>query len=319
MSKNSTSRPDAGGGGGGSALQSGIYLINKPGKMTSHDVVAQVRRVLGTREVGHAGTLDPMATGLMVVLVGEATKISDYVLNGNKGYHLKVKLGLETDTLDTDGEILSQQDVNFDPIQIRKAANEQTGDFEWPVPIYSAIKKDGKKLYEYARADKAVQIPIKTMTFWDVAPIEVTASTFSGTIRCSKGSYIRTWAAQLGKSLGVGGTLSYLQRVYSDPYEVKDAMTLEEFEQGNRESFIPLSKTLPQMQIMTVKGKDERLMMNGQVSFDLEKRLVAYQKDCNRLQQPHFFKMFNPHGELLAILEMQPFRSARVKRVFNLP
>ncbi len=301
--------------------ESGLYLINKPGKMTSHDVVAKVRRVLGTREVGHAGTLDPMATGLLVVLVGEATKISDYVLTGDKGYHLKVKLGLETDTLDTDGEILSQQDVNFDPVQIRKAASSQTGDFEWPVPIYSAIKKDGKKLYEYARADKPVVIPIKTMTFWDLFPIEVTASTFSGTIKCSKGSYIRTWASQLGKSLGVGGTLSYLQRVYSDPYEVKDSLTLEEFEQGRRtaESFIPLSKTLPQMLVMTVKGKDERLMMNGQVSFDLEKRLVPHQKDCNRLEQPHYFKMVNLHGELIAILEMQPFRSARVKRVFKLP
>lgn len=304
-----------------STLESGLYLINKPGKMTSHDVVAKVRRVLGTREVGHAGTLDPMATGLMIVLVGEATKISDYVLNGNKGYHLKVKLGLETDTLDTDGEILSQQDVNFDPVQIRKAANNQMGDFEWPVPIYSAIKKDGKKLYEYAREDKPVVIPMKTMTFWDLSPIEVTPSTFSGTIKCSKGSYIRTWASQLGKSLGVGGTLSYLQRVYSDPYEVKDALTLEDFEQGKRtqDSFIPLSKTLPQMQIMTVKGKDERLMMNGQVSFDLEKRLIPFQKDCNRLDQAQFFKMINLHGELIAILEMQSCRSARVKRVFKLP
>lgn len=301
------------------SLEAGLYLINKPGKMTSHDVVSRMRKALGTREVGHAGTLDPMATGLMVVLVGEATKISDYVLTGDKGYRLKVTLGLETDTLDTDGVILNQQDVNFDPMHIRKAANAQTGDFEWPVPIFSAIKKDGKKLYEYARSEKPVTLPMKSMSFWDIDPIEVTSSTFDGTIRCSKGSYIRTWASQLGKSLGVGGTLSSLQRVYSSPYELKDAIPLEDFQNGARTdaSFIPLSKALPQMQVMTVKGKDERLMMNGQVSFDLEKRLVPAQKDCNRHNQLHYIKMVNMHGELVALLEMHPFRSAKVKRVFK--
>ena len=302
--------------------ESGLLLINKPAHVTSHDVVARVRRALGRKEVGHAGTLDPMATGLLVLLLGEATKISDYVLTGDKGYRLKVELGYETNTLDTDGEVVRRSDTKVSKEQVRALAEQMTGDFNWPVPAFSAIKKDGQKLYELARANKEVEAPVKAMSFWDLQSFEVTDSSFDGQITCSKGSYIRSWASHLGSALKVGGTLSFLQRVYSEPYSLAQAVDLDKFEQAPAEilrsgSFIPLSATLPQFKSVHVKGKDERLLKNGQVSFDLERRMIPEQKACNLDQVIQYFKAVGPHQELVALLEVKPFHPVRIKRVFK--
>ncbi len=301
---------------------SGLLLINKPGKITSHDVVNRVRRALNTRDVGHAGTLDPMATGLLVLLLGEATKISDYVLTGDKGYRLKVQLGVETDTLDMDGQILKQQEVNLDIHDVSSAAQSLVGDFSWPVPAFSAIKKEGRKLYEMARNNEVVDAPIKEMKFWSLEPIEVTGQSFDGRILCSKGSYIRTWASEFGKKLGVGGTLSSLQRTFSQPFDLSQASDLQDLESSPEatmtgQSFIPLAKALPQFKSMSIRGKDERLLMNGQVSFDMERRLIPEQKDCNRLQKPTIFRIFGSEERLLALIEIKPFEAIRVKRVFK--
>jgi tRNA pseudouridine55 synthase len=305
------------------SLQSGLLLINKPGKVTSHDVVNRVRRALNTREVGHAGTLDPMATGLLVLLLGEATKISDYVLTGDKGYRLKVQLGVETDTLDMDGQILHQEEVNFNPTEVSAAADSLVGDFNWPVPNFSAVKKDGKKLYEMARNNEVIEAPVKEMKFWALEPLEVTSQTLDARITCSKGSYIRTWASQFGKKLGTAGTLSFLQRTYSQPFELTQAIDLEDFEAAPAaalaagKSFVQLSQALPQFKSISVKGKDERLLTNGQVSFDVERRLIPEQKECNRQQKSIIYRVFASEDRLLALIEIKPFEAIRVKRVFK--
>ena len=146
----------------------GLLLIHKESGMTSHDVVAKARRVLKTKAIGHTGTLDPMASGLMVLLVGEATKLSQYILEQNKAYRLTAKLGETTDTLDSTGKITSTSDKVVSRDEVAKEIHQLQGDLQLPVPIYSATKVDGKKLYEYAREDKPVEVPIKKMTFFDL-------------------------------------------------------------------------------------------------------------------------------------------------------
>lgn len=303
-------------------MKHGLLLINKPSGITSHDVVARVRRILKTREVGHAGTLDPLASGLMVLLIGEGTKISDYVLTGDKGYRVGVRFGIATDTFDLDGQVLREEAVDLAAHQIQAAGQKLTGDFDWPVPIFSAVRKDGQKLYEIARRGESVELPIKRMKFWDFSVIETSPNSLEAEIYCSKGSYIRTWVVELGKLLNVPSTVARLHRIYSAPYWVKQTITLEDLEKADLAApnlaFIPLSEALPGLQAMTIQGKDERLMLSGQVSFDLERRLIFEQKAVNRSNQPKPVKILSGQsGQLLALLELNPGRKIKIKRVFK--
>ena len=172
----------------------GLLLVNKPTGMTSHDVVSVVRRALNTREVGHSGTLDPMASGLMVLLIGEATKLSSYVTEGNKSYEVGLKLGVTTDTLDTTGQVLTEKQVSSTDEDVQKSALALVGEMILPIPIFSAKKIDGKKLYEYAREGEAVEIPSKVMKFWNVETRENRAFH----LHCSKGSFIISLKMLLG-------------------------------------------------------------------------------------------------------------------------
>jgi tRNA pseudouridine55 synthase len=305
----------------------GLLLVNKPTGPTSHDVVHRARKALGTRDIGHAGTLDPLASGLMVLLLGEATKISDYVLNGDKAYLVRVKLGVTTDSLDITGRVLSEKKVQLDPQVLSAAAMGLQGVFNWPVPVFSAVKTGGKKLYEFAHQDKAPPvIPKKDMKFWGVEVVEVTEDTIYVSIHCSKGSYIRTWAAQLGEVLGVGGAVETLQRTISAPYSLTDAIRLEDLELHPEAAsaerggcFVPLAQTLTSWKTLTVKGKDERLIHNGQISHDLERRLILEQKEATQAQQVRGIKVLSADsGLLLAILEALPNHGLKIRRVFKM-
>src|SRR5258708_717792 len=137
----------------------GLLLVHKSSGMTSHDVVARARRILRTREIGHAGTLDPLASGLMVLLVGRATKLSDYILNGDKAYQAVVQFGVITDSMDITGQVLTEKPVTFSEAEMLAAIEKLRGEIELEVPKYSAIKVEGRKLYEYARKDQEVVVP----------------------------------------------------------------------------------------------------------------------------------------------------------------
>src|SRR5262249_23169677 len=163
---------------------------------------------------------------------------------------------------------LSETEVNLPVEKIRQAALELQGDFDWPVPIFSAAKVNGKKLYEFGRKEEAVDLPIKRMTFSEVDVSDVTAKTVSARLRCSKGSFIRTWCAELGEKLGVGGHLEELVREEVGPYQLSQAVTLEQLEELVREkaplhAFIPMSDTLPGWRAVRVTSKEERLLSNG--------------------------------------------------------
>lgn len=210
---------------------SGILLIDKPSGWTSHDVVAKVRRVLGTKKVGHAGTLDPMATGVLVILVGKATKLSDSLLNEEKAYTAEVLLGQGTDTGDAEGQVVVERPVPelTDMADLVTAIEPLLGTREQMVPAYSAVKVGGKKLYESARKGQAmVERPVKMITIESMAVEFESATKLQMRVICSKGTYIRVLAEELAANLGTVGHLTALRRTRSGQFAVEDCVALEE-------------------------------------------------------------------------------------------
>lgn len=292
----------------------GLLLINKPSGMTSHDVVSCVRRLLNTKEVGHSGTLDPLATGLMVLLIGEATKLSSYVTEGNKSYQVGVKLGITTDTLDITGQVLSENQVPHSPIEIDNTAVSLTGEFELPIPMFSAKKIEGKKLYEYARSGESIEQPKKMMKFWDVRPVEP----LQFHMHCSKGSFIRSWVKLLGEKLGPGATMSSLKRTGSHQYILEDSFTLEELAEMQAAQIssllIPLDQALKGVKSIRIKGQDAVLMKNGQISHPLRTQLITkFNPDFDEVIQI----LPEERGKMLALIGLEKGQGFKIKRVFN--
>lgn len=206
----------------------GFLNIDKPVGVTSHDVVARARRALRMKKIGHAGTLDPLASGVLVLCVGGATRLSDYVMAGTKRYLARVRLGAMTDTYDAEGEVMPVAD----PATVTRAGVERAlgafrGEIEQLPPMYSAIKQGGRKLYELARAGQSVErqprrVTIHTIELTDWSPPELTLD-----VTCSAGTYIRSLAHDLGQSLGVGAYLTGLTRTASGNFRLQDAVSLD--------------------------------------------------------------------------------------------
>ncbi|HWL15997.1 MAG TPA: tRNA pseudouridine(55) synthase TruB [Opitutus sp.] len=209
----------------------GVLLVDKPSDHTSHDVVARLRRKLNMKRIGHAGTLDPMATGLMILLIGKATRISQYLISLDKEYEGTVELGKVTDSQDADGEVLETRPVPaLTEEQLREAMKTFLGDQYQTPPMYSAIKIDGVPLYKSAR--KGVEVE-REPRFIRVMSFELTkfgVPRFDFRLRCSKGTYVRTIAHDLGQRLGCGAHLAALRRTATDKFNVTQALTIEQIE-----------------------------------------------------------------------------------------
>lgn len=292
----------------------GLLLVNKPEGMTSHDVVSRVRRLLHTREIGHSGTLDPMATGLMVLLVGEATKLSNFVTEGDKSYKVGFKLGITTDTLDITGKLLTEKQVLNTEAEITQAALALSGEFTLDIPMFSAKKVDGKKLYEYAREGVAIEIPTKQMKFWNVQQLSI----FEYSLHCSKGSFIRSWVKQLGENLGPGATMTSLKRTSSHQYHESDSLTLEELEKLSAEELssrlIPMDRALKGVKSIRIKGQDAVLMKNGQISHPLRSQLITrFDPQTDTVIQI----LPEEKGKLLSLIGIEKDQGFKIKRVFN--
>ncbi len=304
----------------------GLLLVDKPSGLTSHDVVARVRRILGLRAIGHAGTLDPIASGLLVLLLGEGTKISDYVLGGDKGYEVKARLGRRTDTLDRDGRVLEEKDVGAAPDEVRAAIGRLKGVLSLPVPAHSAVKVRGKKLYEYARQEKEVEAPVREMDFREVDVLDVSLPLATIALTCSKGSYIRAWVDKLGSDLGCGAMVEELRRTRSEPYSVADAITLEALEQAWQtrqardasvlgKAWVPLRDALPAFRVLRVDGQDEVLMKNGQISRHLQTRLLGFVTGGQRL--PGVKVVSAATDDLVSLLWADEGEFYKIRRNFN--
>ena len=213
---------------------SGILVFDKPQGFTSHDVVAKLRGILRTRKIGHGGTLDPMATGVLPIFVGGATKASDYAAAQDKTYEAGFTLGFSTDTQDTTGTVIERSDRRVTLDEVRDALEGFRGAQKQIPPMYSAIKIDGQKLYDLARKGKEVERPARDITILDIALLNFDPDTQKGSFRvtCSKGTYVRTIVHDLGEKLGTHAAMHALTRTRAGVYDLSEAVTFDQIERA---------------------------------------------------------------------------------------
>jgi tRNA pseudouridine55 synthase len=205
----------------------GILLIDKPAGMTSHSVVSKLRKKLNTKKIGHAGTLDPSATGLLIICVGYATKVSGYLTDSNKTYQTRFIMGKTTNSYDLEGEIVSEKNAqHITQSDIEAALVKFEGDILQKPPIYSAIKINGKKLYQYARSNTEVEISSRPVTIHALKLLDFKNPIGILEMKCSKGTYVRSLVHDLGEILNVGACVDTIHRIESSPFSIKNAVSL---------------------------------------------------------------------------------------------
>jgi tRNA pseudouridine55 synthase len=283
----------------------GILVIDKPQKYTSHDVVARLRGLLKERRIGHGGTLDPMATGVLPILVGRATRASEYLL-GDKEYVAEVLFGVVTDTQDIEGIVTETSPKRPTPAELEQALDHFRGDILQTPPMVSAVKVGGKKLYEWARSGVTVDRPARPVTVRDLEILEMTADTCTLCARVTKGAYIRTLAHDLGALLGCGAALSGLRRTEASPYTLFDAVTLETViaacERGQAPSLLkPVDTLFSDYPSVTVDEREEARCRNG-APFPLSAE-VPNESLC---------RVYDARGQFLLLGRVQPGRSGYV-------
>jgi len=248
----------------------GVVIIDKPCGKTSFDMVSFVRRLFGTKKVGHTGTLDPEATGVLPVCIGKATKACELLTSQNKSYRAQLMLGMTTDTLDIEGEVLTEQPVNVTKEQLEGVIGQFIGEIEQIPPMYSAIKVDGKKLYELARAGKEIERKKRKITIYDIKIIETDLENDLVTIDvdCSKGTYIRTLCEDIGMRLGCGAFMTKLTRTKSGRFDLESSFTpseLEKLKEKNelRKCLIPLDELFLDYPKIVVNERQRGFLING--------------------------------------------------------
>lgn len=244
----------------------GFLIVDKPGGITSHDVVARIRKRLHRNaKVGHAGTLDPMATGVLIICVGQATRLAEWVTNENKRYQAEITLGIETATYDALGDIVAEKPVTIAQRDVEVALNLFRGTVVQRPPAFSAIKVDGERLYKLARRGEEVEAPERTITIESLQLLSCDLPRVSIDVMCSKGTYIRSIAHDLGVALGTGGHLSGLRRLSSGRFKIEDAHPLDEILTAIEE------KTIESWVLPLADGVHEmaRLMVDPGVAAEL--------------------------------------------------
>lgn len=252
----------------------GILIINKPKGYTSHDVVNVIRKKLNIKKVGHTGTLDPNATGVLPILVGQATKISKYLIEHDKTYVAKVKLGEKTSTGDVEGEIIEKKEV---PTEIQKEhVSEVLKKFEGKQkqipPVYSAIKVNGKKAYEYARENKEIKLEAREIEIYKIALIEFKKNEITFEVECSKGTYIRTLCEDIANKLGTVGFMKNLERKKVNIFTIDNAINLEYV---SEKELISIEKVFEDKEKIFLNKKNLELFLNG-VKLQLNLRDELY-------------------------------------------
>lgn len=268
-------------------MANGIIIVDKPSDWTSHDVVAKLRRHFGERRIGHAGTLDPMATGVLPIFVGRATRAVSFAADGDKEYLAGLRLGLVTDTQDITGNILQETHCAFTLEEIEAVLDNFRGEIAQIPPMYSAIKQQGKKLYELARAGQEVHREPRPVTIHRLDLLEQTSPTdFFLRVTCSKGTYIRTLCHDIGQRLGVGGCLYTLRRTRVSDFPVADAYTLPEIlaHPNPQELLRPVDTCFASYAPLEVSADHEKKIRNGmQIPTDApEGTYRVYSQDGHR-------------------------------------
>lgn len=246
----------------------GIIIVNKEPGFTSFDVVAKMRGICGQRKIGHTGTLDPAATGVLPVCLGSGTKLCDMLTDRDKEYVAELLLGVETDTEDTTGQILATAEVNVTGEEVRKVCQSFVGEYEQIPPMYSALKINGKKLYELAREGKVVERKARQVCIRELEILSVELPVIKMRVVCSKGTYIRTLCSDIGKILGCGGAMKSLQRTRVGAFNLENALTLSELQERKdtgtlAEVLLPVDSVFEHLPALHVAAENLKLLENG--------------------------------------------------------
>ena len=249
----------------------GIVIVDKPQGWTSQDVTARLRRVFNTRRIGHGGTLDPMATGVLPVFVGRATRGVEFFEHAEKTYETVLRLGITTDTEDITGTVLTEQDAFVTGEMLEEVLEKFRGDIMQVPPMYSALKVNGQKLYDLARKGKEVERQPRPITIHELTLLGMEAEGVRLRVRCSKGTYIRTLCKDIGQALGCGGCMAELRRVAAGEYTAQEAVPLQELlETENPEQYLrPVDSMFRNYPQVTLSEKQETRCRNGN-SFSVQ-------------------------------------------------
>jgi tRNA pseudouridine55 synthase len=285
----------------------GILVINKPQGWTSHDVVARVRQVSRQKRVGHAGTLDPMATGVLLVCLGRATRVAEYLMASDKVYRAVMQLGVETDTYDAEGQVIATRAVDVDEAQLSSVLNKFTGEVDQVPPMYSALKRRGKPLYELARKGLEVERAARRVLIYEIALRawqppnlrEGGGGLATIDVHCSSGTYIRSLAHDVGAALGCGGHLTALTRLASGSFTLEDAVTLENLRGlSDLEGLLrPLDAALQDLPAVTLDADQARRILLGQ---------AALLNGVEVLAGSPLYRAYDIHGKLIALVAYDP-------------
>jgi tRNA pseudouridine55 synthase len=286
---------------------SGILLLDKPAGYSSNHALQRVKRIMRAEKAGHTGTLDPFATGLLPICLGEATKFSSYGLESDKRYTATMKLGITTSTGDIEGEILTRQQVTVSQSDIDRTFPQFRGHINQIPPIYSALKVAGKPMYDYARKGIAVERKARAVEIKKLECVSFAASELVIDVVCSKGTYIRTLAEDIGSALGCGAHLGALRRTISGPLAIEQAITLD------------------QLDALTEIERDARLLPVDALllhlpSIVLDSRMVAWLQQ-GKIQQAHsdwaagVVRVYDVHGVFVGLVEISTDRQFKAKRL----
>lgn len=291
----------------------GIISIYKPSGITSHDAVWRIRKMTGVKRVGHAGTLDPMATGVLPVLVGSACAAQDYIMEHDKVYIAGIRFGILTDTGDVTGTVLETNGNIPDEDEIKKTGESFVGEMQQVPPMYSAIKIDGKKLYELAREGKTVEREKRNITVYSSRMLQkVNPSDYYFEFSVSKGTYIRTLAEDIGKALGCGATLFSLERIVCGAFRKENSVTLEDvasvFEKEGTEGveamLLPTEHSFSDLKIVSLSEFNSRLCKNG-VEIYLEKARIPEEV----FDEKNICRLYDSDGVFFAIGEKGMYKN----------
>jgi len=289
-------------------MDSGIINVYKEAGYTSFDVVARLRGILKVKKIGHTGTLDPDATGVLPVCVGKATKVCDMLTDKDKVYECVMKLGVETDTYDMSGRILERKSVTATEDEIVNAINSFVGDIMQVPPMYSALKVNGKKLYELAREGKEVERKARPVSIFSIDILEINIPEVSIRIHCSKGTYIRSLCHDVGAKLGCGCAMKSLVRTRVSMFDISDARTLDEIERiaknGNIKGILlPLDQVFEGMRTVFIVPTEEAIKLavnGGKISEGL-----VFAESISEFNEGEKYRIYLPDNRFLGVYSYQ--------------
>lgn len=282
---------------------SGILVVDKPAGVTSHDVVSRARKSLGLKKIGHAGTLDPFATGVLVLLIGEGTKLSDYLMAGRKTYLASMKLGEKRDTADLTGDLI--ETASFDNISlgdVKSVLPNFEGEINQLPPMYSALKKNGVPLYKYARKGVHVERQERKVLIDSIKIVDFNLPNLEIEVTCSKGTYVRTLAEDIAASLGSCGHLVKLKRTRSGSLSLSDSISLEDLSSGDKaiQAMTSLADSIATMSKIVVSGEGAEKIRTG------AKLIAAWIEDYDLNEDPddNIVRVLTSEGSLVSICEI---------------